>query len=130
MSRREIPVGMAEKVREYGTPLWETERAALRGYVRGRYSDEGPLSAMLWSDLRSAYARHGIHDCDATMFELRLAQVSFRRLGKMFGLDESTVRQQVDAVERAIMRDSRLGLITTIVEECGGWGTVGAYLFA
>jgi len=99
------------------------------GYVHGRYSDEGPLTALLWSDLRRAYRALHIPHADATMFELFLAGLSLRRIAQSFGLAPNTVRLHINTTRLRLERYPRLGLLTVIVEECGGWRSAAELMF-
>lgn len=113
-----------------GIPPWETRERGPE-YVRGRYSDEGPLCALLWADLRAAYRRNHIPHQHAAMFELSLAGVSDRGIANMFGLaSHRSVQYRVERVRAALAADPALGIITVIREECGGWAAVAEYLFA
>lgn len=118
----------ADVITSLGIPPWDTY---IRGpeYVRGRYSDDGPLAALLWSDLRSAYRRHRIPHHSATMFELHLAGASTRSIARMFRLaSHSTVRYHVNRVRAILEADPQLGIITVIREECGGWQAVAQFM--
>ncbi len=128
MARRQIPAGLADDVRAYGIPLWEPEMHRAP-YVRGKLSDDGPLSALLWADLRRAYRRLRIDHRRATIFEMWLLGATFAHIARMFRIDESTVRQIVLRVQARLAGDDNLGILTVIVEECGGWRAVGEFLY-
>lgn len=118
-----------EYISSLGIPAWEPERRASTGYVGGRYSDEGPLTALLWSDLRRAYSALHIPHVDATMFELHMAGLSLRRIAQLFGLAPDTVRLHIHATRLRLESYPRLGILTVIVEQCGGWRAAADLMF-
>ena len=117
---------MMEEAFSSDNPLWENKQ---HGYVQGKYSDDGPFAALLWSDLRAAYHEMGINDFQASMFEWNMMGVSNTQIAKMMAVSESDVRYHIGIVKRKLLQSKCLGRITVIVEECGGWNTVAAYLF-
>ncbi len=130
MARLTLNAGIdPEFISSLGLPPWETK--PIGGYVMGRFCDEGPLAPCLWADLRAAYSRNRIDHKDATIFEIHhLAHCSCRTLAKSFrNLTKSEVQRRSEAVRITLEADPKLGLITTIVEDCGGWEVVGHILF-
>jgi hypothetical protein len=113
----------AEYIRSLGIPPWEQEdrdRVQLSGYVRGAYNDEGPLTALLWSEIRAAYGRHNIDYEDATMFELSWFGLSLRRMAEKFRVSKSTVGRVVLRVKAVLEADRDMGIATTVYEH-EGW---------
>ncbi len=111
-------------------PDWgESDRCPLTGYVRGEYDDSCPLAAVLWADIRRAYRRNRIPGLHAAMFEARCIGESYRRIGETFGCHHATAAKYVRQVRAALEADPELGLLTTIVEQCGGWRVVADVIF-
>jgi len=130
VGKRTVSVEGDSDLLELGVPPWGSSLEPLTGYVGGRFDDGSPLTPLLWSDLRRAYRRNGIRHREAVMFEMHMAGVSIRRIAEAFGFSSASSAQYwCNRVRSALEGDPELGLITTIVEDCGGWGTVAEYLF-
>jgi len=130
MARKTVNAGLNEDfIRSLGVVPWD-ERATPGHptYVRGKY-DNDPLGTLLWIELRLAYKRHKIDARSATMFELRLAGQSYRDIMRLFKLKSPrSVQYRVLPVMRLLRADPKLGMVTSIFEQCGGWRAVGEYL--
>lgn len=132
MAKRTINAGIDEEfIRSLGVVPWDERKVPRQpDYVRGAYDDD-PLGTLLWRDLRAGYRRNGIDCQHATMFELILAGQSYRQVAATFHLgSQRSVQYWVEHVKAALLADSRLGLITSIYEECGGWQAVAEFLFS
>lgn len=101
-----------------GLAPWDTP-IGTQLYVGGRYSDEGPLEGLLWCEIRREYPRMRLDTRHATWFELYLLKTSTRRIGELFEVDESTVRQTCKRVRDRILHSPHRGIITSIVEDFG-----------
>lgn len=133
MARRTVNCGVdLEFIRQLGIPLEKCDGAPVKplsGYVAGRFSDEGPLAPLLWADLRRAYSVQRIDHRDAMMFEMHLVGVSYRRIAQAFGMAPNTVREHVTVTERRVLSCPGLGILTVIVEQCGGWRAAAELMF-
>lgn len=131
MARRIFNAGIDEQyLRSLGTPPWdEQERPSQPTYVRSRY-DDSPLGGLLWAELRRAYKRNRIDVRSASMFELVRAGESYRAIATTFRFGSPrAVQYHVERVEAILLADTKLGLITVIYEELGGWDAVAEYLY-
>lgn len=125
--RREITVGLAEDVLRYGESF--NTRPRRTGYTGGPRDDSGPLMALMWSDIRRSYRRNRISDHCASMFEFWLEGVSLSRIAQWYGVTKSAAQQAVERVRKALETDPKLGIFTTIFEECGGWTALRECMF-
>jgi len=128
MARRTVSVGVDEGyIRALGEVPWET-RLPRGTYVVGRWSDEGPLSAVTWMDLDAAYARNRIDRRHALWFELWLCGLSIRRIAEHSGFGRTHVGEAIAKVRSILEGDPHVGLIAVVLE-WGGWDAVAELLF-
>lgn len=121
-----------EYISSLGPQPWSDERQGRRGgYVVHELADDHPLAALLWSEIRSAYQRHAIDPDDQWLFEEWIDGSSYKRLAEAFleikkrQITRDAICKRVLRVRKVLLADSRLGLLTVIYEQCGGWRAVG-----
>ena len=144
MSRRSFPVadievtvGTAQDVMRIAEEQSICQISGSDLYVMGRWSDDSPLSACLWADIKRAYARHRIDSVNAAIFEAHLCGNHYRDIcaaharlrPKAKPLTEEAAWKRVQRVRDTLQGDPMMGLLTVIFEEVGGWSAVGDILF-
>jgi len=122
---------------------WAAERHSRRGYVEGQWSDRTPLAALLWLDIRFAYASGNVNDFEQGVFEESCDKdVSIADIVKHWpnepylnggswkerAFTEERARAIIRRVRRCVMRKEGLGL-RTVVKEDMGWDGLGELLF-
>jgi len=113
-----IDIGL---INSLGPAPWDTPSTGLL-YVGGKYSDEGPLSGLLWIELRQEYPRLHLNHRHATWFEMDVMGVPQTRIAGMFHVTHQAVQQYCGWVKRCIEESPNRGLVTAIVEEFGWEG--------
>ncbi|MCE5200826.1 MAG: hypothetical protein ABFD54_05790 [Armatimonadota bacterium] len=128
MARRTINAGTYEEVLQLGTPLWRD--IPVRGYVGNRWATEtdGPWHALLWSEIRHIEVAGKMTAAQASIFELNIIGVKSVKIAKIFSITEAAVSKHLSIALKKADNVKNKGLLTTVFEECGGWGAVGELL--
>lgn len=97
------------------------------GYVRSRFDDSSPFSALLWFDIRRACYLMRISEYSQSIFEWYLDGFSDSDIAGFYGVSRYCINNSIYHTKQKILRCAELGMITVIIEELG-WDGLREYL--
>ncbi len=109
---------------EYIADIAADNRPQTSEYVRNRWSDEGPYSALLWQEVRRMEMTSKMTAKQASVFEWHLIGLTNVEIARLLGISEAAVRKNLTLARKKAARCRDVGILTVLVESCGGWDAV------
>lgn len=97
------------------------------GYVRSRFDDSSPFSALLWFDIRRACYLMRISEYSQNIFEWYLDGFTDSDIAGFYGVSRYCINNSIYHTKQKLNRCKSLGMITVIIEEFG-WEGLRSYL--